>query len=165
MNMFLNKLTAGNEPKITMQVSLFLEQKKPIIIFGAGNLGKKIGGFLISRKHNVIAFADNNKKSWGTNLLDVEIRSPKEFTQDELVNAIWLVAIWSPNHSYAITKRQLTDAGVVNVFPAVSIMQLFPADLLPHYHFQTPDYYLSHETELSKVFDILADEESKKQFI
>src|SRR4051794_26814492 len=111
--MFLNNLTSGKEPNSTAELSLFLQQKKPIIIFGAGNLGKKIGKFLISGRHNVVAFADNNKNSWGTIISGVEVRSPKDFTPDEWVNAACIVAIWSPNHSYGVTKRQLVSYGAV----------------------------------------------------
>ncbi|MEJ7682707.1 MAG: FkbM family methyltransferase [Segetibacter sp.] len=44
-------------------------------------------------------------------------------------------------------------------------MQLFPGDLLPHYHFQTPEYFLQYKNEIKKVYENLADEESKKQFL
>jgi FkbM family methyltransferase len=80
-------------------------------------------------------------------------------------SAVWIVGIWSPGHSYKSTKNQLQSLGVANIFPAAALMQLFPEDLLPHYHFQTPDYFIRHREQIKEVYEHLADEESKKQFL
>jgi FkbM family methyltransferase len=146
-------------------LSQFLKEEKPIIIFGAGNLGKKIANFLVSENKNVIAFADNNPKSWGSQFSNIKIVNPEDFTSDQLNNAAWIVAIWSPGHAFSTTKRQLQSLGVANIFHAVALLQLFPDQLLPHYHFQTPTYFGKHKNEIKEVYESLADEESKKQYL
>ena len=147
------------------KLSLLLQQRKPLVIFGAGNLGRKIGKFLISRGERVIAFADNNEKLWGGELFGIPLRAPKDFSKDEFDEAVWLVAIWSPGHSFRDTKRQLQSYGAVQIFHAAAVMQLYPDNLLPHYHFQTPEFYLRHRSQLNQVYELLADDESKTQFL
>ncbi len=146
-------------------LSFFLQEGKPIVIFGAGNVGRKIGNFLISKGHRVIAFADNNEKLWSSELLGLPVRARKDFSKDELNDAVWIVAIWSPGHSFRDTKQQLKSYGAREVFHAAALMQLYPKELLPHYHFQTPEFYLSHSNELQQVYELLADDESKKQLV
>jgi len=54
--------------------------------------------------------------------------------------------------------------GLKNIYHAATLFQLFPNILLPHYHFQTPEYFIKHKDEIKEVYENLADEESKKQF-
>ena len=163
--MSINELFAEKEYPQPAKLSQFLNEEKPIIIFGAGNLGKKIGNFLLSEKKNVLAFADNNPKVWNSEFSNIQIRNPKNFNSDELRNAAWIVSIWSPGHSFATTKKQLESLGVENYFHAGALMQLFPDKLLPHYHFQTPGYFRQHKDKIEEVYENLADEESKKQYL
>jgi FkbM family methyltransferase len=141
-----------------------LKEDRPVIVFGAGNLGKKIADFLLSNKFNLQLIADNNQAKWGTTLSDKPIVSPAN-ALELYADAIWIVSIWSPGHSFASTKKQLQNIGVKNIFHAAALMQLFPGELLPHYHFQTPDFFLKHEKEIKEVYHALADEESKKQYL
>lgn len=161
----IKKLFVEKEHQQLNDLSKLLDEEKPIIIFGAGNLGKKIANFLVAENKNVIAFADNNPKAWGSEFSNVKIVNPKDFTSEQLKNAAWIVAIWSPGHAFSTTKKQLQSLGVANIFHAVALLQLFPGKLLPHYHFQTPDYFQQHKNEINEVYESLADEESKKQYL
>jgi FkbM family methyltransferase len=141
-----------------------LQNNHPVIVFGAGNLGKKIADFLLNNKFNLPLIADNNQAKWGAALLGKPIVSATQ-ALELYKEAVWIVSIWSPGHSFASTKKQLQSIGVKNIFHAAALMQLFPAELLPHYHFQTPDFFLAHEQEIKEVYYSLADEESKKQYL
>lgn len=153
------------QTSVTGQLKSLLEQNLPVIVVGAGNLGKKIGLFLENQGLNFYSFTDNNPKRRGDKINDKTILPPAEVSIDLKEAAIWIVGIWSPGHSYVSTKHQLQSLGVTNIFPAAALMQLFPGDLLPHYHFQTPEYFLQYKNEIKKVYENLADEESKKQFL
>lgn len=155
----------SEEPVQLNRLSSLLQSNTPILIFGSGNLGKKIGEFLIKNKSNVIAFADNNSNKWNTDLLGLQILNPRSIADETIGNAIIIVAIWSPGNAYNSTKKQLEQLGAKNIFNAASLMQLFPKDLLPHYHFAEPEFYVNHEKELSEVYGLLADDESKRQFL
>lgn len=146
------------------QISFLLDCNKPIVVLGTGNLGKKIGQFLIQEKKNLLAFADNNEKKWGTDFLEKQVLSPASFDESAKLDAIWIVAIWSPGHSYVQTKDQLHQFGIKNIFHAAHLMRLFPGKLLPHLHFQVAEYFIQHKQELTEVYNSLSDEESKNQF-
>jgi FkbM family methyltransferase len=146
-------------------LSEFLNNEKPIIIVGAGNLGKKIASFLVSENKNLIGFADNNPKAWGTEFLNIKILAPSDFSAEERKNAAWVVAIWSPGHSFKTTRKQLESLGVSNIFHAIALLQLFAAQLLPHYHFQSPNYFKKYKKEIEEVYENLEDQESKRQYL
>ena len=138
---------------------------KPIVVFGCGNLGKKMASFLISKKFNLVAFSDNNESRWNEKINDIPVIAPSKAVDLYGNDAIFIVSIWSPMNSYVKTKEQLSALGGKNIFHAASLMQIMPEGLLPHYHFQTPGYYNEHRKQLRTVYDLLADEESKKQYL
>jgi FkbM family methyltransferase len=155
----------NEEPVQLNKLATLLKNNAPILIFGSGNLGKKIGEFLIENKSNVIAFADNNNSKWNTSLLKIKILDPNSIDKETINKAIIIVAIWSPGNAYNKTQEQLKQLGARNIFNAATLMQLFPNELLPHYHFAEPQFYIDHKKELSEVYDFLADDESKRQFL
>lgn len=163
--MNITEVFKEKETSVTGRLKNLLDQNLPVIVTGAGNLGKKIASFLVKQNLNFYFFTDNNPKRWGQKINDKTILSPAEVSIDLKETAVWIVGIWSPGHSYVSTKHQLQSLGVTNIFPAAALMQLFPGDLLPHYHFQTPEYFLQHKGEIKEVFENLADEESKQQFL
>jgi len=154
-----------NKKLVRDELKILLHKNLPVIVAGAGNLGKKIGSFLVTQNVNFYGFTDNNAKRWGEKINDKTIFAPEKISADLKKTAIWIVGIWSPGHNYASTKKQLQSLGVVNIFPAAALMQLFPDDLLPHYHFQTPEYFLLHKNKIKEVYENLSDEESKKQYL
>ncbi len=138
---------------------------KHIVIFGCGNLGKKIGDFLLSKGYGISAYSDNNESKWGSELNRVTIISPAAAAAQYGKDAVFIVCIWSPERSYKQFKNQLIDLGVNNIIHAALIMRLFPAELLPYYHFQLPGFFFAHKKEIREVYDLLADEESKRQYL
>jgi len=153
------------DPHVTEELSGLLNKKVPVIIAGAGNLGKKIASFLLKKNIDIFSFTDNNLNRRGETILGKTIFTPSEISQQLKEAAVWIVSIWSPGHSYSETTKQLQQSGVKNIFSGATLMQLYPGELLPHYHFQTPDFYLQHKQEITEVFENLADEESKRQFL
>ncbi len=153
------------EPHATDELRDLLAGGAPVVVLGAGNLGRKIAEFVRSSDHELAAVADNGPGRWGETLLGTTVQSPSDVARDLKENAAWVVAIWSPGHAYARTHEQLLDSGVRHPFPAAALMQLFPAGLLPHFHFQTPEFYLRHAREITEAFGCLADAESRRQFL
>jgi FkbM family methyltransferase len=163
--MSIKELLTAKEQKNLSVLSDALNGNAPVVIFGAGNLGKKVVGALIGKQKNIVSFVDNNNTSWGKEVLGIKVASPKEAGEKWKDEAIWIVSIWSPGHSFIQTKKQLHELGVNNIYHAAAILQLFPGELLPHYHFQTPDYFFRHSDEITEVYNHLADDESKKQYL
>lgn len=53
---------------------------RDIVVFGTGEVGKKVLPFLEKQFH-LLFWADNNKDKWGTRLVGYEIKSPEEILQ------------------------------------------------------------------------------------
>ena len=81
-----------------------------IIIFGSGNLGRKMGAFIKAKDMNFVAFADNNRAKWGTEIDGIQVWSPSQATEELGRSGLFIVGIWSPGNSYAATKKQLVEA-------------------------------------------------------
>ena len=148
-------------PSITNLLNNYLTDNSPIIVFGAGNFGRKITGFLKGEGKNIIAVSDNNARIWNTDILGLKVLPPSDIPLDAVV----IVCIWSPENSYVQAKNQLLNIGVVNVFHVAALMQLYPKKLLPYYHFQTSEYFLKYKNLQNEVLELLEDEESKKQYL
>lgn len=62
-----------------------------IIIFGSGNVGKLVFQYMYYSGNNVVAYIDNNERSWGEKLEDIVVLSPEKAT-DMYPNAIYIIA-------------------------------------------------------------------------
>ncbi|MBK7959428.1 MAG: FkbM family methyltransferase [Bacteroidetes bacterium] len=141
-----------------------LKHQSPIIVYGAGNLGNRITRFLVEEKLNVLFVCDKNTAKHHTKLHGVEIVSIDSIDQELKEKAIWIVAIWSPMHSYVATKTEISAKGIVHIFNAAYLYQVYPDKLLPYYHFQTANYFIENRKPLELVYSMWADEESKRQY-
>ncbi len=107
--MNIAEVLTKREPHVTEKLSGLLNKNLPVIITGAGNLGKKIASFLFRKNINVISFIDNNPNRRGETIQGKAILPPSEISQQLKETAIWIVSIWSPGHSYFETKKQLAN--------------------------------------------------------
>lgn len=137
-----------------------------IVLFGSGNLGKKILQYFTSKNVIVHCIVDNDINKQGKKLGDVDILSPinasEKYSKKDIT---WVVTIWSPGHNFCVTQNQLLNIGVNNIVSINNIFQIYYSDLLPYYHFETPQYYLDNIEEIEKAYLKLSDSESKRQFI
>ncbi|MEJ7797566.1 MAG: FkbM family methyltransferase [Solirubrobacteraceae bacterium] len=161
----LAEVLTKREPHPADELRELLAGGAPLVVLGAGNLGGKIAEFVRSSDIELAAVADNGSSRWGESLHGATVQSPADLPRNLKEKAAWVVAIWSPGHAYARTHEGLLESGVRHPFPAAALMQLFPDRLLPHFHFQTPDFYLQHARQITEAFESLADDESRRQFL
>jgi len=140
-------------------------ENESLILFGSGNLGRKIATYFKEKGFNIVCFADNNEIKNNTVIDDIIVHTPaiafEKFAKD---NPTWVVSIWSPGHSFKKTFEQLNQIGVQNIISANNIFQIFSKDLLPYYHFELPDFYNNAKSKIKEAFTCLKDEESKEQY-
>ena len=141
-----------------------LKNAKGIVIFGAGILGNKVAMHLKKLNFNIFCFADNNKQLWGQYIDEIPILSLSEASVKFQMSTC-IIAIWNPLYHFDIVKMQLSDLNFYNVVHSAQVMQLYSENLLPHYHFATPDFYFENKEQICKVYELLEDNESKKQYL
>lgn len=91
----------------------FIDKKKKLYIFGAGENAKKIYNILLEQHARVhlCAFADNNPDKWGKRLFDKKIISADELKKEVTQNDIILLSIMSVDACEEV-KAQLLQMGI-----------------------------------------------------
>ncbi|GAI96630.1 unnamed protein product, partial [marine sediment metagenome] len=119
------------------------------------------------RKKNIqpLAFVDNDYTKWGQSIDGLQVLSPQEGAKRFHNTAAFIVTIWSPHHSYLQTKQQLQNINCSKVVPVAALFWKCPDVLLPHYHFDLPHKILEQSSDVKKTFELLSDEESRRQFV
>lgn len=140
---------------------------RPIVLFGAGNLGQRLATVARGLGYDVVAFADNGKARWGTTLLGLPVLSPVDAATRYGGDAVFLVSIWGAGqgHRYADTERQLRALGVRRVAAFGHFAWQHPAPLLPYYALGRPEIPLRAATAIDSVYGRLADETSRAEFL
>jgi len=131
----------------------------PVVIFGAGNLGRRI-----ARAVRPVLFCDNNRALWGTSWEGIPIESPSTAVQ-RFPNATFIIAIWHPSRTERIADRmhQLRSLGASNVIPFCVLLAEYGDFVLPNMFWERPDYYAQQEQEINRA-RALMDSEGRQEF-
>lgn len=146
------------------EISDKLNNSQGVVIFGAGQLGKKISTHLQKQHIQIFCFADNNKNKVGNVLNGIPIFSLDE-AAEKFQKSICIIAIWNPLYHYDVIIKQLNENKFTNIVHAAQVMQLYSDELLPHYHFQSPKFYFDNKNLIIKAYSLLNDNESRKQYL
>jgi FkbM family methyltransferase len=164
VNEILNELEINKINQNLIETKNQIEVES-LILFGSGNLGRKIAAYFKEKGYKIACFADNNAQKNETIVDDIVVYRPSiALEKFGGINPTWIVTIWSPGHSFKQTHTQLLNLGVKNIVPVNNIFQIFSKDLLPYYHFQLPNYYLQEKAKIIEAFSYLQDEESRVQY-
>lgn len=141
-------------------------QPAPIVLFGAGGLGKRVAEGLAAAGRRAIAFADNDAKRAGT----VHAGLPVLVTADAIAqhpDAVFVVAVWRSPASERMSDRiaRLEAAGAKRVTSFVTLGWKYPGALLPYYSMDLPHPVLEARDDVLRAFDLLADEPSRREYV
>jgi len=138
-----------------------------LVIFGAGNLGRKILAGLRAHGIKPLAFTDNNKQLWDTTVDGLIVLSPEEASHRYGREAVFITAIWSSTarDRQASRRQQLLALGCQKVVPFGYLFWKYPDDFLPHVSLDAPHRILQHADELRAVFKLWADSSSQKEYL
>ena len=133
------------------------------VLFGAGNLGRKVASGLMRLPLNVRAIVDNQPTKWGMVIEGIPVVSPAQALEQHS-DIPWIVTIYSPGHAYIETEAWLKARGVTRVVPFGALAWQYPQVFLPHIQLQRPEDCLRNRASIAAVHQLLADDESKHQF-
>lgn len=136
-----------------------------IVLFGAGNLGRKAVVCLRGTGIEPQAFADNGQSKWGTKVEGVPVMSPKEAAEKYGQSALFVVTIWSEGHFYSDTKAMLERAGCARVLPSAFLRWKFADRLLPDYCNDLPHKLYEQAADVRRAGDLWADELSRQEYL
>ena len=113
---------------------------KLVVLFGGGELGKKVLARLRQDNIEPLAFSDNNTELWGRYIEGVIVLSPEEAAKKYSQIAAFIVTIWSPQsgHRFSITKQSLIDKKCMHVMSFVPVFWKYPETFLPEMYLDLP---------------------------
>lgn len=141
--------------------------ERPVVIFGAGKLGKSVAERLRGAGVALHAFADNNPDLWGRSVDAIEVLRPEDAARLYADNSVFVIAVWHPTHSGGMCgiERQLRDLGCHQVIPFVHAFWAFPEASLPYYLWDLPSKIEPEWDAIHQAHQLFADDASRAEFV
>jgi FkbM family methyltransferase len=136
-----------------------------LVLFGAGNLGRKVLQCLRSIRVEPLAFADNNQAKWGSSVDAVPILSPKDAAARYGSSALFLISIWSLGHFYRDSRAQLEGLGCTHIQSTASVRWKFADKLLPDFCQDLPHKLYEQAAEVRKAASLWQDDFSRQEYL
>jgi FkbM family methyltransferase len=136
-----------------------------LVLFGAGNLGRKVLQCVRSIGVEPLAFADNSQSKWGTKVDGIPVLSPKDAATRYGSSALFLVTIWSLGHSYPESRAMLERLGCTHVESTSSLRWKFADRLLPDFCQDLPHKLYEQAAEVRKAASLWADDASRREYL
>lgn len=138
-----------------------------VVLFGGGGLGRRILAGL--RKHGIepLAFADNRRAAWGSQLEGVPVMSPESAATQFRDSAVFVVAIWGAEAKDRMRDRidQLEGLGCRRVTSFGPLCWKYPDGILPHYGADLPHKVHEEAEQARAVVDLWADYASRREYV
>jgi FkbM family methyltransferase len=133
---------------------------KLLVLFGAGNLGRKTLTGLRKVGIEPLAFADNNPNMWDTEVDGLRVFSPQQAVKKFGAHSVFVVTIYTS----APVHQQLNNMGLkVISFPALAWK--FPNTFLPHCALDLPQKIFEQAVEIRNVLNYWSDDESSREYL
>jgi FkbM family methyltransferase len=166
----LERLFAPGPRKVReVEESLFdeLSAGRPLVLYGAGRIGRKTLAGLRSLGRDVLAFADSNPSAFGTERDGTPVLAPEEAARRFGKNACFVVTVWNPAapHAFAEVGARLKALGCLFVTSFIPLFWKHPALFLPHTRLDSPHRVFDDEAAVRATFDLWLDEESRREFV
>ncbi|MGC9988606.1 MAG: FkbM family methyltransferase [Terriglobales bacterium] len=136
-----------------------------LVLFGAGNLGRKVLQCLRSIGVEPLAFADNSPSKWGSQVDGVPVLSPKDAAAQYGGSALFLIAIWSLGHYYRDSRTQLESMGCTHVDSTAFLRWKFADQLLPDFCQDLPHKLYEQAADVRKAASLWADDASRQEYL
>jgi len=139
----------------------------PIVLYGAGNLGRRTLAGLRKVGVEPLAFCDVNAASLGPSLNGLPVLAPDEAASKYGEGATFVVTIWSPGaeRSFRAIREQLVAKGCRHVEWFVPLFWKYQEALLPHCHIHAPHRIVDAAKDVAGVFAQWADEASRIEYL
>jgi len=136
-----------------------------IVLFGAGNLGRKALRALRTHHIEPLAFSDNAAALWGTEIDGVKVLSPNDAAKQYGDSAVFFITIFSPGSSFRATTPQLLGLSCVKVVSFLSLLWKYPLECLPHMLVDLPHRILRQKGDVWKAYTLLDDDTSRREYV
>lgn len=136
-----------------------------LVLFGAGNMGRRVLSRLRQDGMEPLAFSDNAEGSWGKIIDGLPVLRPEEAARRHGDNATFVVTIYNKFHDYLDTRQQLITHGCHHVASVVPLRWKYHETFLPYYRDDLPHKVLPHAESIRETFCLWADVESLREYV
>jgi hypothetical protein len=134
---------------------------RPILLGGAGHLGRRTLACLREVNIAPIAFVDNRASLFGTSIDGVEVLSPAEAVSRHGEDAVFVVTVHNPSS----LTTQLRTLGARRVLHYALLFWKFTETMLPYGNLSSPQLFRGCADRIREAFDLLADDISREEFL
>jgi FkbM family methyltransferase len=162
----LETLLAESPEAASLRVlSHALPKDAPLVLYGAGNLGRSTAQRLRQAGVEPAAFADDTPGKQGQTLAGLAVLSVQAALEKFGAATVFIVTIHSPAASFLRVQRRLQQLSGARVISFLALAWARPDVFLPYLAFELPQQLLVKAPDIRRTFDLLADEESRRQFV
>jgi FkbM family methyltransferase len=136
-----------------------------LVLFGAGNLGRKVLRVLRSQGIEPLAFADDTTTLWGTKIDGVPVLSPVAAADQFGRSAAFVVTIFTRGSNLSSLRMRLLELSCVKVVPFLSLLWKYPHECLPHMAVDLPHRILRQKDDVRDAFILLGDDVSRREYV
>lgn len=138
-----------------------------LVLFGAGELGRKTLAGLRQIGIEPLAFADNNSSLWNDRVEDLPVLSPQVATRQFGDRAAFVVTIWRAggSHRFEQTRQQLHHLGCSTVASFAWLFCKYSHVFLPYYAIGLPHLLLQQAEQIHRTFALWADDASRYEYL
>ncbi len=160
-------LEGARQREKAVAAGLDSSRENGIVLFGAGNLGRRTLAGLRRAGIEPNCFIDNNVSAWGENVEGVPVLSPADAAQRYGGKATFVVTIWRAYATESMPQRieQLHRLGCRNVVPFLPLYWKYSESLLPHYMHDLPHLVFEHSERVRDGLRLMADDESRREYL
>jgi len=139
---------------------------RPLVLFGAGRLGKRTLKGAREAGLEVLAFCDNHAALWGHEIDGMPVLSLPQAVATFGNRAAFAITIWggSPTERMVDRERQLREAGCRIVLHWGLLYWRYPA-LFPHYAANAAHLVLQQREQVLAGSELWADEASRREYL
>lgn len=143
------------------------ERDTPIVLFGAGNLGRRTLALLRGSGRDVAAYADNDAGRWGDEIDGVQVLSPDDASSQFAADGLAVVTIWRAEggHDFLATREGLHGKGWRRVESFIPLYWAHGADALPYFTIDLPTKVLAARDDVIAAADLWGDERSLREYV
>jgi FkbM family methyltransferase len=139
--------------------------KNRFVLFGAGNMGRRVLARLRQDGIEPLAFSDNQNGQWGKTINGLDVLAPRDAITRFSSDAVFIVTIYNNNHSFLHTRSQLLNLGCEKVISVIPLRWKYWESFLPYFRDDLPHKVLVEADAIRGAFGLWNDEPSRREFV
>ena len=142
-----------------------LADARPVVLYGAGNMGREVLRLLTSQGWSVRCFLDRKARP-GDQVEGVPVYPPDHPACDEAARRemLVIVTIFNPDVAMPALRQQLREAGWRNVMLFVEFHRRFEAELGDRFWLTALDFYRGLDGPMRTAADLWSDRQSREVY-